>query len=59
MAVSADGRSYIELPREYRQNCSVGEVTICKVDTPIYEHSRKTCFSSLFFNEKEAQELCI
>jgi hypothetical protein len=58
LAVSVDGSSYVELPRDYRQNCRVGEVTICKGDTPIYERGRKTCFSRLFFSEKEAQELC-
>jgi hypothetical protein len=57
LAVSVDGRIYFELPRDYRQNCGLGEVTICKGDTPIYERGRKTCFSSIF-NEKEVQELC-
>jgi hypothetical protein len=51
--------SYMEITREYRQTCRVGEVTICKGDTPIYEHGRKTCLSSLFFNEKDAHDLCI
>jgi hypothetical protein len=49
LAVSVDGSSYLELPSDYRQNCRVGDVTICKGDTPIYERGRKTCFSSLFF----------
>jgi hypothetical protein len=49
LAVSVDRRSYIKLPREYRQNFRVGEFTICKGDTPIYERGRKTCLSSLFF----------
>jgi hypothetical protein len=41
LAVSVDRRNYMELTRDYRQNCRVGEVTICQGDTPIYEHSRK------------------
>jgi hypothetical protein len=58
LAVSVDRRSYMELTRDYRQNCRVGEVTICQGDTPIYERSRKTCLSSLYFNERYVHDLC-